>query len=235
MHATDFPGVLIEPQTPANAAIIWLHGLGADGHDFEPIVPYLQLPAALAVRFFFPHAPQRAITINNGMRMRAWYDISGSELQRREDEAGVRESSAALHRMIDAQIARGISAERIVLAGFSQGGAIALHAGLRYPARLAGIAALSTYLPLPGTVAKEAHAANRDIPILMVHGSVDTIIPLSLAERSAQSLRALGYDVEWQVYAMAHTVSNEEITLISSWLSRLLLPTSASAPENPLF
>lgn len=222
MHAADFPGVLVEPETPANAAVIWLHGLGADGHDFEPIVPWLQLPAGLAVRFFFPHAPERPVTINNGLRMRAWYDISGGELQRREDEAGVRESGAALHRMIDAQIARGIPAQRIVLAGFSQGGAIALHAGLRYPDRLAGIAALSTYLPVPDALAAEAHAANRDTPILMAHGSADTVIPLGLAQRSAQRLQSLGHAVEWQIYPMAHSVCNEEIALISSWLSRVL-------------
>lgn len=224
MPEADFPGVLIEPQMPANAAVIWLHGLGADGHDFEPIVPWLQLPPGIAPRFFFPHAPERPVTINNGMRMRAWYDISGSELQRLEDEAGVRESGAALHRMIDAQVARGIPAHRIVLAGFSQGGAIALHAGLRYPARLAGIAALSTYLPIADALAAEEQAENRDTPILMVHGSADTIIPLGLAERSAQHLRSLGHPVEWQVYAMAHSVSSEEIVLISSWLSRVLLP-----------
>lgn len=223
MHDSNPPaGVLIEPGTTANAAVIWLHGLGADGHDFEPVVPWLELPAGLAVRFFFPHAPYRAVTINNGMRMRAWYDIAGTEMQRREDEAGVRESGAALHRMIDGEVARGILAERIVLAGFSQGGAIALHAGLRYPARLAGIAALSSYLPLADTLVAEADGANRSTPILMVHGTADGIIPIGLAQRSAQRLQAQGYPVEWQTYAMAHTVSAEEIQLISSWLGRVL-------------
>ncbi len=221
-EAESFPGVVVEPAAPANAAVIWLHGLGADGHDFEPIVPWLRLPPALAVRFFFPHAPERPVTINNGMRMRAWYDISGGELQRREDEAGVRESGMTLHRMIDAQIMLGIPARRIVLAGFSQGGAIALHAGLRYPARLAGIAALSTYLPVADALAAEAEAANRDTPILMVHGDADTVIPLGLAERSAQRLRSLGQAVEWQVYPMGHSVASEEIMLVSDWLSRVL-------------
>lgn len=217
-----FDGLIVEPATPARAAVIWLHGLGADGHDFAPIVPELELPDRLAIRFLFPHAPHRAITINGGMRMRAWYDIAGTQLQRREDEAGVRESGAAVQGMIEDQIARGIPARRIVLAGFSQGGAIALHTGLRYPGRLAGILALSTYLPLADTIATEGRTASRETPILMVHGSEDTIIPVELARRSADRLNELGWPLSWQLYPMAHSVCAEEIALIADWLEKSL-------------
>jgi phospholipase/carboxylesterase len=217
-----FDGLIIEPEAPARAAVIWLHGLGADGHDFAPIVPELDLPERLAVRFLFPHAPYRAITINGGMRMRAWYDIAGTELQRREDEGGVRESGAFVQDLIEGQIARGIPARRIVLAGFSQGGAIALHAGLRYPGRLAGILALSTYLPLADTVATEGRTASRETPILMVHGSEDGIIPLALARRSAERLNELGWPLDWQLYPMAHTVCAEEVGLVADWLRKVL-------------
>lgn len=220
--STGFDGLIIEPPEPAQAAVIWLHGLGADGHDFAPIVPELALPERLAVRFLFPHAPYRAITINGGMRMRAWYDIAGTELQRREDEEGVRASGATVQHLIEEQIARGIPARRIVLAGFSQGGAIALHAGLRYPGRLAGILALSTYLPLADTVITEGRTASRETPVLMVHGSEDGIIPVALARHSADRLNELGWPVRWQLYPMAHSVCAEEIGLIADWLEQIL-------------
>jgi phospholipase/carboxylesterase len=216
------PCVTIEPERAANAAVIWLHGLGADGHDFEPVVPYLELPDDLAVRFLFPHAPRRPVTINNGMVMRAWYDIAGPEQRRPEDEAGIRASGAALERLVERETAAGIRPERIVLAGFSQGGAVALHAGLRHPRPLAGIAALSTYLPLAGKLADEAATANRGIPILMAHGRRDTIIPIGLAERSRDLLVAGGYPVEWQAYDIAHSVGPEEIAAIAVWLGRIL-------------
>ncbi len=204
-----------------DAAVIWLHGLGADGHDFEPVVPALRLPRRLAVRFIFPHAPERPVTLYMGMRMRAWYDIfqlGGG----REDEAGVRASEAQLADLVEREKARGIAARRIVLAGFSQGGAIALHTGLRYPERLAGVMALSTYLPLAGTVEAERHAAGLDAPILMAHGSQDEMIPMDRARRSREMLEALGYKVEWHDYPMGHAVCPEELAHIADWIVRVL-------------
>src|SRR5258706_14471664 len=200
-----------------DAAVIWLHGLGADGHDFEPIVPELRLPPALQLRFVFPHAPVRPVTLNRGLRMRAWYDIlqlgGGAE-----DEAGIGESASAVERLIDQQIQQGISTARIVLAGFSQGGAIALHLALRYPAPLAGVLALSTYLPLPGKLKEEMSEANRKRPIFMAHGLHDEIIPLRRAEQSRKALADAGYDVEWRTYPMPHSVCAEEIADIASFL-----------------
>jgi phospholipase/carboxylesterase len=211
--------VEIETSSEPRLAVIWLHGLGADGHDFEPIVPELGLD--VPVRFVFPHAPQRAVTINGGMRMRAWYDIFGFGSGSPEDAAGVRDSAAAVTSLIDREVERGIPAERIVLAGFSQGGAIALHTALREPRRLAGVLALSTYLPLATSVAAERSAANQDVPILLAHGSVDPILPLSLAETSRHALEQLGYSVEWHVYPMPHSVCAEEIRVIGAWLARV--------------
>jgi phospholipase/carboxylesterase len=201
------------------AAVIWLHGLGADGHDFEPIVPELELEKP--VRFVFPHAPVRPVTINQGMRMRAWYDIfqfGGGP----EDEAGVRASQKLLEEMIAAEKKRGM--KRIVLAGFSQGGAIALQTALRHPERLAGVLALSTYLPLNASVEAERSPANRELPIFMAHGEYDEIIPLARAEQSRQILERLGYKVEWHTYPMPHSVCPEEIADISAFLQRVLLP-----------
>jgi phospholipase/carboxylesterase len=228
---SDLPPIVIEPATGAGAAVIWLHGLGADGHDFEPIVPALDLPPGAAVRFVFPHAPYRTVTINNGLRMRAWYDITGSEMARQEDERGIRASAAEVQALINQQCRSGIPADRIVLAGFSQGGAIALHSALRHPAPLAGVVALSTYLPLAERLEREADPANRSIPILMVHGTDDGVIPLFMAERSRRRLAELGYPVDWHAYAMEHCVIGEEIALISAWLSRRLgLKTQSSRP-----
>lgn len=214
------PCVTIEPDKVAGAAVIWLHGLGADGHDFEPIVPHLKLPRGVSVRFVFPHAPHRPVTINNGMVMRAWYDITGPGQRSQEDESGIRSSEADLRRLITREIVRGIPSERIVLAGFSQGGAIVLQTGLRYPAPLGGIIALSTYLPLAARLHEEADPANRAIPILMAHGRQDTIIPISLARRSREALQAAGYSVDWHDYDSGHTVSPEEIDAISNWLGK---------------
>lgn len=215
--------VTIEPRQPANAAVIWLHGLGADGHDFEPVVPQLHLPPELAVRFVFPHAPHQPVTINGGMVMRAWYDIAEpGQTPRQQDEAGIRRSGDALRALIGREIERGIPAQRIMLAGFSQGGAIVLHAGLRYPERLGGIMALSTYLPLADHLAGEAHAANHDVPVLMMHGRTDTIIPIGLAERSRDLLLGLGYPVVWHDYDMGHSVCPAEIDTLSDWLSQSL-------------
>jgi phospholipase/carboxylesterase len=213
----------IEVETGAKpaAAVIWLHGLGADGHDFEPIVPALQLPAQPAVRFVFPHAPVRPVTINMGMAMRAWYDIfqlGGG----REDEAGIRGSQVLLEGLIARERTRGIEARRIVLAGFSQGGAIALQTGLRHAERLAGIMALSTWLPLASTLAAERSAMNADLPIFMAHGSMDEMIGLDRAELSRKRLEALGYKPEFNEYPMGHAVCPAEVGDISAWLARVL-------------
>ena len=201
------------------AAVIWLHGLGADGHDFEPIVPELRL--ASAVRFVFPHAPVRPVTINAGMRMRAWYDIfqlGGGP----EDEAGVRASQRLLEDLIARETGRGIPPAKIVLAGFSQGGAIVLHTGLRHRERLAGILALSTYLPLAKSLPEEAAAANRDLPVFMAHGLYDDIIPIDRAQASAKRLEAAGYAVEWHEYPMPHSVCPPEIGDIAAFLTRVI-------------
>ena len=206
----------IETGPGPEAAVIWLHGLGADGHDFEPIVPELTLNKP--VRFVFPHAPVRPVTINNGMRMRAWYDIfqfGGGP----EDEQGIRQSQALLEKMIAAEKQRG--AKKIVLAGFSQGGAIVLQTGLRHAERLAGIMALSTYLPLQEKI-QEASAANRDVPIFMAHGAYDDIIPLQRAQQSKDLLVKAGYPVEWRTYPMPHSVCPPEIGHISEFLLRIL-------------
>jgi phospholipase/carboxylesterase len=203
------------------AAVIWLHGLGADGHDFEPIVPELRLPAAKPVRFIFPHAPQRPVTINMGMRMRAWYDIlqmGGGP----EDEAGIRASQKLVEDLISIQKTKGIPARRIVLAGFSQGGAIVLQTALRHPERLAGVMALSTYLPLGNTLAKERNAMNADLPVFMAHGEYDNMIGIDRALQTRQALEALGYPVEWHDYPMPHSVCPEEIADIAAFLLRIL-------------
>jgi phospholipase/carboxylesterase len=197
--------------------VIWLHGLGADGHDFEPIVPELRL--AFAARFVFPHAPVRPVTINGGMEMRAWYDILGFDRHAAEDAPGIRASAAALTELIDNEIERGMPADRIVLAGFSQGGAIALHTALREPRKLGGVMALSTYLPLATTLAAERSAASSGLPIFIAHGSADNVLPLALGESSRRALEAAGYRVEWHAYPMAHSVCLEEILAIGAWLT----------------
>jgi phospholipase/carboxylesterase len=213
----------IETAAAPDAAVIWLHGLGADGYDFEPVVPELRLPPRLRVRFVFPHAPERPVTINMGMRMRAWYDI----LQMgggREDEVGIRAAQDQMQSLIEREKSRGVETRRIVLAGFSQGGAIALQAGLRHPERLAGILALSTYLPLAGTLAAERSPVNRDLPIFMAHGTHDPMIAVARARESRAALQALGYPVDWREYAMAHSVCGDEIVDVAAWLLRLLAP-----------
>jgi phospholipase/carboxylesterase len=209
----------IETGAAPQLAVIWLHGLGADGHDFEPVVPELGL--RLPVRFVFPHAPVRSVTINGGMAMRAWYDILGFDRRAREDDAGIRASAAAVSELIDAQVDRGIPTQRIVLAGFSQGGAIALHTALREPRALAGALALSTYLPLVSTLAAERSAANAGLPIFMAHGTADNVLPLSLGETAKRTLEAQGYVVDWHEYPIAHSVCLEELSAIGAWLAAL--------------
>jgi len=200
-------------------AVIWMHGLGADGHDFEPIVPELRL--GIPVRFVFPHAPMRPVTINGGMAMRAWYDILGFDRHAKEDAAGIRASATAVGELIEREIERGIPSERIVLAGFSQGGAVALQTALREPRPLAGVLALSTYLPLAASLASERSAANAGVPIFMAHGTSDSVLPFSLGESSRRALEALGYVVDWRSYSMAHSVCLEEIGAIGAWLAAL--------------
>jgi len=212
----------IETGPGPRAAVIWMHGLGADGHDFEPIVPELALPDSLPVRFVFPHAPMRPVTINAGMVMRAWYDVGGQGGTRREDEQGVRASQRAIEALIEREKKRGLTAGQIVLAGFSQGGAMALQTGLRHPERLAGLLVLSSFLPLPDSLAAEASPANRDVPIFMAHGTHDPLIPVSRARDSRDRLLALGYRVQWREYPMAHAVCAEEIADLSAWLRRVL-------------
>ena len=212
----------IETAPSPGAAVIWLHGLGADGHDFVDIVPVLRLPESLTTRFVFPHAPMRPVTINRGMVMRAWYDVRNDAGARREDEPGVRESQRRIEALIAREKGRGVPAGRIVLAGFSQGGAMALQTGLRHPERLAGIMALSCFLPLPDTVAAEASPANRDVPIFMAHGTHDPLIPLARAREAHQLLTRLGYPVEWHEYPIPHSVSDAEIRDVAAWLSRIL-------------
>lgn len=209
--------VEIETGEAPERAIIWLHGLGADGHDFEPIVPELELP--FAARFVFPHAPVRPVTLNNGLRMRAWYDLVALG-PGPEDAEGICESAAEVERLIDREVGRGLPTEAIVLAGFSQGGAIALHAGLREPRPLAGILALSSYLPLAGSLAAERSEANAGVPIWMAHGTADPVVDIAFAERSRDALEAAGYRVDWHVYPMAHGVCPAEIADLASWLAQ---------------
>jgi len=211
----------IETGPAPAAAVIWLHGLGADGRDFEPIVPELGLPAAKPVRFIFPNAPQRPVTINMGMRMRAWYDIlqmGGGE----EDEAGIRASQSQLEELISRETKKGVPRNKIVLAGFSQGGAIALQTALRHRERIAGVMALSTYLPLSKTLAKERTTANGGLPIFMAHGQYDNMIGIDRAVQSRDALAALGYPVQWHEYPMPHSVCPEEISDIAAFLQRIL-------------
>ncbi len=217
----------IELETAPNptAAVIWMHGLGADGNDFVPIVNELELAGAPGIRFVFPHAPTRPVTINNGYVMRAWYDVSFGDLEgrsRKADEKGVRESQAQIGELITREMGRGVAAGRIVLAGFSQGGAVALHTGLRYPERLAGVMALSTYLPLAESFAQEAAPANAKTPVFMAHGTHDPVVPYAMGSGSRDLLQQAGYAIEWHDYPMQHSVCLEEVADIGRWLSGVL-------------
>jgi phospholipase/carboxylesterase len=213
----------IETAPHPSASVIWLHGLGADGNDFAPIVDQLGLSGA-AVRFVFPHAPRRPVTINHGFVTRAWYDITFEDLagtSRGGDATGIRATQAQIEALIARENARGVAARNIVLAGFSQGGAIALHTGLRHRERLAGIMALSTYLPLAAALPAEAAAPNKDIPVFLAHGIFDTVIPLLLAIAARDALAALDYRVEWHEYPMSHSVCAQEIRDIGEWLKKV--------------
>ena len=206
----------------ADAAVIWLHGLGADGNDFAPVVAQLALPDAVSVRFIFPHAPLRPITINGGYTMRGWYDITSLDIANRDDESGIIESGNSLMSLCEQQLALGIPAERIVFAGFSQGGAIALYAGLRYTRWLGGIMALSTYLPMQRRLAQEAALENRNTPIFMAHGLHDEVVALRFGAQTRALLQQQGYSLQWHAYAMGHSVCAQEISDISDWLAGIL-------------
>lgn len=216
------PIVEINPKGKITASVIWMHGLGADGNDFADIVPQLHLPDELGVRFVFPHAPMRSVTWAGGMRLRAWFNVDRLDLNAKQDAAGLHESQQLIEELVAAELARGIVSNRIILAGFSQGGALALQCGLRYPEPLAGIMVLSAWLPLADTVAQEKNPNNQNTPILMVHGTVDPLIPIAWSQQSCDYLRDLGYQVNWQTFAMPHSVCPEEVELIGAWLRELL-------------
>lgn len=211
------PCVTLEPTVPARSAVIWLHGLGADGHDFANMVPQLGLPIDSSIRFIFPHAPIRPVTISGGYAMRAWYDILGLGRLSQQDVSGIQEADESVCALIHQQEQAGLSTDRIVLAGFSQGGAMALYTGVRYPRRLAGILALSTYLPLAETLPQSVDSC----PILMIHGTEDSIVSFDLGEHSRAYLEKQHYNVEWLTYPMGHSVCPEEIEHIRSWLQRI--------------
>jgi phospholipase/carboxylesterase len=214
--------ITLSPQTPVVASVILLHGLGADGRDFVPIVDELGLPDTQPVRFVFPHAPLRPVTINNGFVMRAWYDIKSFTPAGRADLAGTVESARRVAGYIDREVQRGVVASRIVLAGFSQGGAVALYAGLRHPERLAGVLAMSCYLPFPETLAAQRSAANADVPTLLCHGRSDPVVPIAMGLEARAELQAHGYAPEWHDYPMQHSVCMEEIADVSRWLRQRL-------------
>jgi phospholipase/carboxylesterase len=219
--AESLEAIVVEPAVTTDGCVIWLHGLGADGHDFEAIVPELHLPTGHGIRFIFPHAPYMPVTINQGYVMRAWYDVLSMEIAARQDEEGIRRSAEQVRELIEQQVRFGIAPERIVLAGFSQGGAIALHTALRYQESLAGLLALSTYLPLEGHLEAERSQANRQIPIFLGHGTRDPIVPHALGVQTRRVLKDLDYAVEWHDYAMEHSVCMEEINDISQWFKKV--------------
>lgn len=219
---THLPCVEHETAADPRYSIVWLHGLGADGNDFAPIVPELVAPHWPALRFVFPHAPTRPVTVNGGMPMRAWYDISEIDLARREDEAGIRDSVDRVQALIAREIERGTDADHVVLAGFSQGGAIALATALRHPQRLAGVVALSTYLPLRDQTAAEASSANAGIGIFQAHGRADPVVAPALGELTRDWLHAAGHRVDWHTYAMGHQVCADEVTDLRAWLDAIL-------------
>lgn len=218
----SFDGVEVETGPSPAGTVIWLHGLGADGHDFEPLVPQLAPKAEPSLRFIFPHAPKRPVTINGGLVMRAWYDLAGLDRRIREDEDGIHASAAIITGLIQRENQRGIPTRRIVLGGFSQGAALAIHVGTRYPQALAGIAALSCYMPLPSSFAAERSSASQETPIFMAHGKQDPVLPAFLGKEARQMLEDSGYRVRWHAYLIGHSVCPEEICDLAAWLRQVL-------------
>lgn len=219
----DIPDTVeVGGEAQVDGTVIWLHGLGADGHDFEPIVPELNLAVHADIRFVFPHAPVRPVTINGGVPMRAWYDVISLDRSGPQDEAGIRDSAASLLQLIERERERGVDASRIVLAGFSQGGAIAMHTAMRVPQRLAGLMALSTWMPLASTIGEEvvdnSESQPRELPVLMVHGTFDPLLPLAAGQHAREIMQDAGFKVQWHEYPMAHAVCAEEISEIRKWL-----------------
>jgi len=219
---SELDSIIIETAEQPDAAVIWLHGLGADGNDFVPIVDQLQLPSHYAIRFIFPHAPLRPITINQGYQMPGWYDISSLNIDEQEDEAGIKESSAILKQLCESQEAEGIESSRIIVAGFSQGGAIALHCGCRYPRQLAGIMALSTYMPLPHSLSDEISETAVDTSVFMAHGRQDDVVAYDYGKQSMEQLESCNIEVLWHEYDMGHAVCIEEIQHIRQWLTETI-------------
>ncbi|MBA2655210.1 MAG: carboxylesterase [Gammaproteobacteria bacterium] len=222
MHSIDDYVEVNTNQSP-DSSVIWLHGLGADGHDFEGIVPELELPQNLGVRFIFPHAPIQPVSVNGGYPMRAWFDIFGLHETARQDEPGIRKSLELVGDLIDSIIEKGVPSERIIVGGFSQGGAIALHLGLRYPKKLAGVIGLSTYLPLTDQMMGERQTINAATPIFLAHGKQDTLVPYTIGQSAYDKLASLGYSVSWHDYEIAHTVNKEEAQDLGKWIQKVLL------------
>jgi phospholipase/carboxylesterase len=220
---TQLAFVDVKPAVPATAAVIWLHGLGDSGHGFAPIVPELRLPAGHSIRFLFPHAPERPVTINGGMRMRAWYDIKTMDLQNRADETGVRQSAELVSQLLDKVIAGGIAPEKILLAGFSQGGVIALHLLPRLPYKIAGVMALSTYMAVPDQLKAEMNTQNKSTPVLVAHGVSDPVVPLQAGQAAFNNLKYAGFNVRWQDYRMEHSVCAQEVDDLSRFIQQQLL------------
>ena len=219
-HRKD--AILVHPEAAARASVIWLHGLGADADDFLPIIPEFRFTGDAGVRFIFPRAGERAVTISGGMRLRAWCDIFGFGPDDPQDEAGIRESQQRINDLIAAERASGVAADKVVVAGFSQGGSIALHTALRYPERLGGLLALSTYLPLHATLQAEQSSSNAGLPILMCHGRFDDVVPCQIGELSRDFVIAAGHTIDWREFNMGHEVCNEQIELIAGWLRYVL-------------
>ncbi|GAC21736.1 alpha/beta hydrolase [Paraglaciecola arctica] len=222
MSEQGLPYVEVNPKSKAKATVIWLHGLGDSGNGFAPIVPDLKLPDELGIRFVFPHAPTRPVTINNDMLMRAWYDITSLDFNNRADSQGVKESSALVANLIEKEIAQGIPANKIVLAGFSQGGVIALNLGTRYDKSLAGIMFMSSYMSEPEKLSAEAHPANKNTPIFMAHGTHDDVVPIFMGNAAFKVLESNGYQASWHEYAMQHNVCMQQLNDISNWLQQKL-------------